>query len=98
LPVVHERRRRHGATEEDVALWCLHAGFPAPASARTSQVPLLPGALALSPPEVFRDRTGTRRPYSHLEIEFDNPVAGPMVLGRARQFGLGLMVPLRAGR
>lgn len=94
LPVVHERRRRHGPTLADVQLWCRHAGVPEPIAARTSEVPLLPGALQLAPSEVYRNRGGIRRPYSHLELEFAEPVTGPMVLGRARQFGLGLMAPV----
>lgn len=98
LPVVHERRRRHGPILADVRLWCRHAGFPEPIAARTSDLPLLPGALQLAPSEVYRDRAGIRRPYSHLAVEFAEPVLGPMVLGRARQFGLGLMAPTgRAG-
>ncbi len=95
LPVVHERRRRHGPTLEDVAAWCEHAGFPRPVWARCSPVPLLPGSPRLRPEEVFRAREGTRRPYSYLEVVFATPVAGPMVLGRARQYGMGLMAPVR---
>jgi CRISPR-associated protein Csb2 len=97
LPVVHERRCRGEPTRDEVALWCSHAGLPPPVWVWTSAVPLLAGAVQLAPSEIFRDREGSRRPYSHLVIEFAEPVAGPVVLGRARQFGIGLMAPDREG-
>jgi CRISPR-associated protein Csb2 len=43
---------------------------------------------------VFRDREGSRRPYSYVEVVFEEPVEGPIVLGRARQYGMGLMAPM----
>lgn len=94
LPVVHERRRRAGASFEDVTLWCRHAGFPEPMLARLSSVPLLPGSSKLRPEQVFRAREGVRRPYSYVDLRFPVKVEGPVVLGRARQFGFGLMAPL----
>lgn len=97
LPVVHERRRRGGPTLDDVATWCEHAGFPRPVWARSSPVPLLEGSPGLRPGEVFRDREGVRRPYSYLELAFAEPVSGPVVLGRARQYGMGLMAPVGEG-
>ena len=93
-PVVHERRRDHGPTREDVESWCAHAGFPAPTAFRCSPVPLLPGGLALQPFDVYHS-DGSRRPFCHLELVFDRPVSGPMALGRMRQLGLGLMAPER---
>lgn len=95
LPVVHERRRRHGPTLDDVALWCRHGGFPPPSDARVSPVPLLPGSPALQPEEIFRSERDGRRPYSHLELVFADKVSGPIVLGRARQFGMGLLAPVQ---
>lgn len=94
LPVVAERRRRHGATQADVAEWCVHAGFPEPEWSRLSPAPILPGVPSLRPGEVFRERDGVRRPYSYVEVLFAEPITGPVVLGRARQFGLGLMAPI----
>jgi CRISPR-associated protein Csb2 len=93
LPVVHERRRRHGPTQDDVATWCEHAGLPRPVWARCSPVPLLEGSPALRPEEVYRSREGVRRPYSYVEVVFAEPVHGPAALGRARQYGMGLMAP-----
>ncbi len=93
-PVVHERRRKHGPAREDVEAWCAHAGFPAPARFVTSPVPLVGGALALRPSDLYR-ADDSPRPYSHLELVFDESVTGPMSLGRMRQLGIGLMVPVR---
>lgn len=93
LPVVHERFRKGGPVLEDVAAWCEHADLPEPVAFRSSPVPLLAGAPHLRPHEVYRpDRP--RRPYSHVSIRFSDPVVGPVVLGRARSFGLGLMAPV----
>lgn len=92
-PIVHERRQRGGPDLAEVTRWCAHAGLPAPRSFRTSPVPLLPGALSLRPSEVFHS-TASRRPYSHLELHFDQPIPGPIVLGRMRHLGIGLMTPL----
>lgn len=93
-PVVHERFQRGGPHLEEVARWCTHAGVVGqPLRFRTATVPLIEGALALVPTEVYRAGKD-RRPYSHLEVIFDRAVAGPLVLGGARQFGFGLMFPV----
>ncbi|MHB8436825.1 MAG: type I-G CRISPR-associated protein Csb2 [Acidimicrobiales bacterium] len=95
-PVVHERRRRGGPDLAEVARWCAHAGLPDPVDFTTSPVPLLDGALPLRPEEVFHS-SASRRPYSHLEVVFAEPVVGPVVLGRMRHLGIGLMAPAARG-
>jgi CRISPR-associated protein Csb2 len=96
LPVVHERWSKRPPGRAEVERWCQNAGVSATVrSARLSRPPLLSGAVALMPHETSR-RDGERRPYSHLEVEFDEDVHGPVVLGRLRHFGLGLMAPLHA--
>src|SRR5579883_3355177 len=93
FPVIHERHQRGGPDLVELRRWCEHAGLnEAPVGFRTARVPLLEGALSLAPSEVFRG--DDRRPYNHLEVLFDRPVRGPVMLGRGRQFGLGLMAPL----
>lgn len=92
-PVVFERRRRR-LTIDDVNAWCRHAGVPDVADFEVFDVPLFEGAPRLSPSELTRHREDTR-PSAYLIVEFTEPVRGPVVLGRARQFGLGLMRPLR---
>jgi CRISPR-associated protein Csb2 len=95
LPVVHEHWGP--VTAEEVSRWCRHAGLPEPVAFRSATVPLIEGALSLRALEVHR-AGGERRPYSHLEVWFAEPVTGPVMIGRARQFGLGLMCPANRGR
>lgn len=98
FPVVHERWQKSGPDLGEIARWCEHAGVTTPPVAfRMSRVPLMSGAVSLAPIEVHR-RDGERRPYCHLEIEFAEQVTGPIALGRARQFGLGLMAPTGGAR
>jgi CRISPR-associated protein Csb2 len=55
--------------------------------------PLLPGSVNLAPAELGRF-AGSKLPFSHLELTFDHAVAGPVVVGRGRHFGLGLCAPV----
>ena len=89
FPAVHERRGRLNLRE--VSRWCKHAGLPAPVAYRSSRTPLVPGGVDLAPVEV--NRAGRPAlPYSHVELWFPKPVRGPVVIGAARQRGLGLCV------
>lgn len=97
-PVVHERFQRGGPDLRAVATWCQHAGIAGrPIWARTTLSPMIPGALALPPEQVHRSGRD-HLPYSHLEILFDRDVTGPLALGRARQYGFGLMLPSSRAR
>lgn len=90
-PVVHER---WGKIDLDVVNeWCRHAGLPEAIRFRSSPVPLVQGGLLLKPHEVHRT-SSDRHPYSHMIIEFGQRVAGPVLLGRSRHFGMGLFCPL----
>ena len=93
FPVVHEQWEAGGPNLATAALWCQHAGLPEPVAFRSARVPLLPGAVSLMPHETHR-KGREFRPYSHVELTFEEPVTGPVVVGRARQFGLGLMAPV----
>jgi CRISPR-associated protein Csb2 len=98
FPVVQERWQPEGPDLAEVARWCRHAGISvAPIRCRWSPVPILEGAPHLRPEEVHRPGS-ERRPYGHLRVEFATPVKGPLALGRARQFGLGLMAPVHPAR
>ena len=89
FPAVHERRVPLDLAE--VSRWCEHAGLPKPRAFRSARCALVPGGVDLAPVEVNRPgRPGL--PYSHVKILFDVPVTGPVVLGSARQRGLGLCV------
>ena len=91
FPAIHERRRPLDLAE--VARWCRHAGLPEPVACRSARTPLVAGALDLAPVEVNRPGRPAR-PYSHVELRFARPVAGPVVIGAGRQRGFGLCVPV----
>ena len=89
FPAVHERRVPLSLGE--ISKWCEHAGIPAPSAFRSARSPLVPGGVDLAPVEVNRPGR-PRLPYSHVQLWFDEPVQGPVVIGSARQRGLGLCV------
>lgn len=94
-PIVCERWPKGGLSKRLVSQWCEHAGISEEViDVAFSRAPFLPGGLDMPPSQLFRPtRPDERRPYFHARIEFAHPVAGPIVLGRARQIGMGLMYP-----
>ena len=95
-PVVHERWTKGRPGADEVRRWCLHAGMPNDVEITEvafSAHPVVAGGVDLAPSLVFRSPED-RRPYSHLLVRFDRLVEGPIVLGRGRQFGMGLLAPL----
>lgn len=91
FPAIHERHVE--LTLGEVGRWCEHAGLPQPAAFRSLRAPLVAGGVSLMPTEVHRPDK-PQRPYSHVELLFDEPVTGPVVIGSGRQRGLGLCVPV----
>lgn len=91
-PVVFERWTKGLPDLTEVGRWCEHANLPAATDFGFSRRPLTLGGLDLHPTQVFRAGR-ERRPYSHMWVEFPYPVAGPIVLGRSRYLGMGLMSP-----
>jgi CRISPR-associated protein Csb2 len=97
-PIVHSRWRKGGvdALLRQVSADCTHVGLPAPA-----EIEILRGAgrrggadrvvPTAATPESWRGLL--QGPASHLRITFPQPVHGPVLIGRARHFGLGLCVP-----
>ena len=95
LPVVSDRygpARRLGA--DDVARWCQQAGLPKPVAARVSKTPLTSGGVDLSRPETARPGHQQPRPWAHVEMFFAEHIRGPVAIGAARSYGLGLCVPV----
>lgn len=100
-PVVHSRWRKGGGAEalaSQVRADCAHVGLPAPARIERLRSCALCGGgnLILPPPEDLRPewRRSVQGPRSHLLLEFDREVVGPLLLGKARHFGLGLCLPI----
>lgn len=94
FPAIHERRRTLDLDE--LSRWCRHAGLPAPVAFRSTRSPLLRGGVDLAPVEVNRPGRPAL-PYSHVELLFDEPVAGPVVIGSGRSRGFGLCAPVEDG-
>jgi len=94
VPAIHERYGKLNIAE--IQRWCRHAGLPEAVWFRSARVPLVPGALSLHPLEVQRADKRSRdrsKPYSHIEIRFEEPVPGPVVIGGGRSRGFGLCIP-----
>jgi CRISPR-associated protein Csb2 len=97
-PIVHSRylpRKGEQALFEQVAAECSDVGLPAPARVAVRRAPRLRGAPG---PIDGRGLPGSwtgplRGPQAHLDLWFEEPVRGPVLLGRARHFGLGLCLP-----
>lgn len=97
-PLVHSRYRTaksRDALLSQVAAECSDVGLPAP-----KQVSVRRGARLRGAPEYVTSQglppswTGPLKgPQAHLDVWFDRPIHGPIVLGRARHFGLGLCLP-----
>ena len=104
-PVVldHHPKRSRGA-EEIVADGCERAGLPRPASvsvSRYSRVSGAPPAFAgkgrnkdwLPPKPGFFDN----KFVCHAVVTFEKAVRGPVLLGAARYYGMGMLMPLGGG-
>lgn len=97
-PIVHSRWRKGDAAGAfaQVAADCRHVGLPEPIRVERLDGPGRRGGAARLPalarvPE--RWRGPLQGPSDHLRLTFARPVAGPILLGKARHFGVGLCVP-----
>ena len=91
LPAVNDR---HGRIDSKaIVRWCEQAGLPDPIGYRISRKPLVPGGVDLHPSETRRPGHAQTRPYAHIGLAFEEPVRGPVVVGAARSYGLGLCAP-----
>jgi CRISPR-associated protein Csb2 len=97
-PVVHSRylpRRTEQAVYDQVASECADVGLPAPARVAVRREPRFRGApRSIDARRLPASWLGPMRgPQAHLDLWFDEPIIGPVLLGRARHFGLGLCLP-----
>ena len=94
-PVIHSHWRKtgDGALLRQIAADCAHVGLPEPV-----EVEVLRGAAGMvaprNVPKEWRSLLGG--PAERVRMTFAQPVCGPVLLGRARHFGLGLCVPRRS--
>lgn len=97
-PVVHARwrKRNDGGLLGQVSRDCAHVGLPEPESVELLRGAGRPGGtnrpvVGHAAPEQWRKQLSG--PVDHVRVTFSVPVLGPIILGRARHFGLGLCVP-----
>lgn len=102
-PLVHSRyrtRKDTAALYDQVAAECRDVGLPAPAEVSVRRTARLRGAPShISAKGLPASWTGPLKgPQAHLDLRFDRPIEGPVLLGRARHFGLGLCLPIDASQ
>lgn len=74
---------------------CLYVAGVRPLSVEVSLAPLLPGAQHVRDFLPWPGRPGrTPRVRVHADIQFAEPVSGPLLLGAGRYYGLGLCLPV----
>ncbi len=86
--------------EEAVRIACAHVGLPEPLTIEVSLNPFITGARNTTSFPAFSQkgmngRPPTRRQLVHASLIFKDTVAGPLMLGAGRFFGLGLMRPMK---
>jgi CRISPR-associated protein Csb2 len=84
-----------------VAESCTRIGLPEPRRVYVHKHAAISGAPSARPPGGAPRWTGWARPGSlahrqvtHATLHFEEPVAGPVILGAGRFFGLGLCLPV----
>lgn len=90
-PIVLDRYPKRGDLASGVLQSFTLAGLPEPSLVEVSTSALTTGAVELGPHELPRRARG--RLYCHARVRFDQPVAGPMLVGAGRYFGVGLLQP-----
>ncbi len=93
-PVVLDRYPKgDGGIEAEVLRSCRTVGLPNPVTVDLSKQPMMPGAVRMLPGDLPPKLRG--RPFRHVSLTFDRPVAGPFLLGAGRYLGVGLFAPFR---
>jgi len=98
-PVVLNRhfdgQERFEKSAESLKDACQHIGLPRPSEVLLHTVSLVEGAPhAREFPHLVRSRDGGRQRHTHAVIIFDEPVAGPVLIGAGRFRGYGLCRPM----
>ena len=91
------RARAWSMAETAAAGSCVHVGLPEPSAVEISLAAFLVGGRAARQFPSFsqngRDGRPVKRQLVHASLTFEEPVAGPLMLGSGRFLGLGLMRP-----
>lgn len=88
-PVVLDRHPKRGqAVEELVADSVEMAGYPRPVGVALGQHSLFRGV-----PQAHEFSPRSRGQWTHVALRFERRVAGPVLVGRERHFGMGLLRP-----
>ena len=86
-----DRWERAAASVKDA---CSHIGLPRPLEVLLHPVSLVEGVPhAREFPQLTRKRDGGRQMHTHAVVIFDQPVAGPVLIGAGRFRGYGLCRP-----
>lgn len=91
LPLVFDRHPKRGDPSPALAFSARAAGLPEPSEAWASPYSPLQG---VPPSRHFRLPQGVEGYVAHAVVLFPKPVEGPVLLGRGRYLGLGLMAPM----
>jgi CRISPR-associated protein Csb2 len=95
-PIVFDRHpRRTFQIEDAVGVMCRDVGLPVPRRVDVAPTGWLTGAASSREHGLGRRDYLARNYIAHLRVEWSRKVPGPIVLGRGRYFGLGVMLPLR---
>lgn len=89
----HPRRSRGETIEGMLRLSFVNAGYPEPIELRVSRQPFLAGSIA-----GLQQANGKLKESGmpvHCDARFQEPVRGPMIVGRGRYMGVGLLKPDR---
>ena len=72
---------------------CRNVGLPNPIAVRVEKTPFFVGSLRAMPGQGGFPQLRKGKFQVHVQIDFDRPVQGPLLLGAGRFFGYGLMRP-----
>jgi CRISPR-associated protein Csb2 len=94
-PVLLPRFPRRDLTPEEViATACANAGFPTPVAVRADFAPYIQGVPHSRSFRIHPRNGRPLKPWLHAEIQFEQAVRGPVLLGAGRYAGLGVFRPL----
>jgi CRISPR-associated protein Csb2 len=81
--------------EHTISNYCVAAGLPKPLEVRAGRYAFLPTVPRAYDFRLQRKSEEPERFAAHAWVEFDRLVEGPVLLGKLRHFGLGLLRPVQ---